>query len=103
MRTAIAAAGGTVLASGLALADPGGGFGYGHPMMGGGWMVFGTLFSLALILLLVLGAVWLLRGLDVLPGRGRRRREALAILEERFARGEIDLEEFERRKRALEA
>ena len=36
-------------------------------------------------------------------GRGRDDREdALAILKKRFARGEIDEEEFIRRKRALE-
>ncbi len=37
-------------------------------------------------------------------GRTRRdeREEALAILKKRFARGEIDEEEFIRRKRALE-
>ena len=48
--------------------------------------------------LIALG-VWVVRSL--LDG-SRSSREAITILEERFARGEIDLEEFEKRRAALE-
>lgn len=35
------------------------------------------------------------------PGRGLRGEQALGILKERFARGEIDEAEFEQRRRVL--
>lgn len=54
--------------------------------------------------LLVVGIVVLVRTLtDRGTGSGRSASSALEILEERFARGEIDLEEFEERRRALRA
>lgn len=74
--------------------------GYGWPMGGGLGMV---LFWLAIIVLVIL----LARGgrLGGLLGSGDssrpRRDKALDVLRERFARGEIDLEEYERRKVAL--
>ncbi len=36
------------------------------------------------------------------PAQGSKPKAALEILEERFARGEIDKDEFEERRRALE-
>ncbi|MGA7801774.1 MAG: SHOCT domain-containing protein [Gammaproteobacteria bacterium] len=73
----------------------GGGFGFGHG-------VFGPLFSLVVVVAIVvmLRGVWRGRsgrGGDI--GAGRTPRE---ILEERYARGEIDEQEFERRRRDLE-
>ena len=56
------------------------------------WMV---LFWIAAILLVV----WAVRGIDE-RGSGSRGR-ALDILEERFARGEVDAEEFTARRREL--
>jgi putative membrane protein len=47
---------------------------------------------------LVFGIRWL-----VSQGRGPTHDSALAILRERYARGEIDREEFEARRRDLEA
>ncbi len=73
---------------------------------GMGWG-FGALGGIAMLLFwvfVVAGIVWLVltlaRGQQGAgaPGRGG----ALAILAERYARGEIDSEEFAARKRALE-
>ena len=67
------------------------GFGFGH------WF-FGILFWVVILLLIVA----LVRGVSGFSGSDRKlRKSALDILEERYARGEIDQEEFERKKRDL--
>ena len=99
------------LATGLA-ATPlayaqGYGYGYGPGMMGGyGWgggsgfgMIGMILWWVLLILGIVLLAKWLFGGG---PGGGRASGDrALEILKERYARGEIDKNEFEQKKRDL--
>jgi putative membrane protein len=74
---------------------PGCGFGYG----GGGWF-FGLLWFL-----LIAWLVWTLvraMGGGGSPGESRAASDrALEILRERYARGEIDRETFERMKRDL--
>lgn len=80
-------------------------YGYGMGMVGG----FGWLVSLLLIVLLVVGIVYLVRAMDGGRGGSHRHEEApvpredsaLRILRERYARGEIDRDEFEQRKRDL--
>ncbi|MDF0603381.1 SHOCT domain-containing protein [Psychromarinibacter sp. C21-152] len=77
--------------------------GYDHMMWGGGFGFFGGLMMLvfwaALIALVVLAVRWF----DGTGGSARtRRNEAMDILRQRFAKGEIDEEEFRRRKAALE-
>ncbi len=79
-------------------------WGHGHMWnYGWGWMFFGPLMMIAVIAAVVAVVVLLVRWL----GGGQTRRPgstgrgALDILEERFARGEIDREEFDERKRAL--
>jgi putative membrane protein len=93
---------------GLALAQPGEGY-WGPHMMWGGWfhMFFGFLMMLLflgiIVVLVVLGVRWL-GGSEHSPFRhGPRQgeRAALDILKERLARGEIDVAEFEERRRAL--
>jgi putative membrane protein len=72
---------------------------------GWGWWVFGTLMMLvfwgglaALVVYVVRG-----RGGSSRPtAEGPRASDARAILEERFARGEISKEEFDERRRVLE-
>ena len=58
---------------------------------------------LLLIVVVVASIVLLVRGLQGLAGsnQGESRAGALQILEERFARGEIDAAEFEERRRVL--
>lgn len=72
-------------------------------MWGNGWGMVGGLMMLlfwgAVIALIVLAVKW---ASDRQGGRAGTRRDAVDILRERFATGEIDEEEFERRKKALE-
>jgi len=85
--------------------------GYGYHgdwgMGGAGW--FGMILFW---ILAILAIVWLLRALELgrgLPGvdphrnrRTGREDRAISILRERYARGEIDSDEFQRRKQDLE-
>ena len=68
-------------------------------MMWGGGMIFGWLFWLAILA----GVIWLVvRVAD--PRRrhpGRQDNEPMKILKERFARGEINREEFDERRKTL--
>ena len=74
-----------------------GGFGWSHIIFG---MLMMIVFWGGLILLLVLAVRWLGRG-SVVGSPPAGHRTPGEILEERFARGEIDKAEFEGRKRAL--
>ena len=80
-------------------------YGYGHHMMWGFGMILGPLFFILVLALGIAVAVVLVRWLagsgqgaamQQLPGR-----TPLDILKERFARGEIDQDEFEKRRRVL--
>ena len=82
--------------------------GYGPHMWNGGWhgWFFGPIMMIVFIAVAVVVVVLLVRWLD-----GSRHRDAdrmdyrktpLDILKERFARGEIDREEFEERRRLLD-
>ena len=85
-----------------ALADAGNGPYYGH-MMGGGWFMgpFMMLIGLAVVVVaVVLVARMLGMGGGATSGRAAPS-SALQILEERIARGEIDNQEFEDRKKIL--
>lgn len=94
----------STLAAGAAWADAPGGYGgyYGHPMMWGeGYGFFGVgmmvIFWGVLIVLAVLAVRWLIE-----RGPGQSRSNALDILKERLAKGEIDPEEYQARRKALE-
>lgn len=69
------------------------------PWGGGGWWGLGSLLFLALI---VIGIVLLVRDPSAGPEPRREGRTARDILDERFARGEIDAGEYEERRRTLE-
>ena len=76
---------------------------YQDGMGGGGWIVM----ILAMVMfwaLVVFGVVAIFRGTrDADTGAGSARRAPLEILEERFARGEIDLDEYRARQGVLRA
>lgn len=74
-------------------------YGYG---MGGGW--FGPILMIAFWALVIAGIVFLVK---VLMGSrsstSAKEETAMDILEKRYARGEIDAEEFARKKKDLES
>lgn len=76
-------------------------------MMGPAWMFSGwlsLLFGPALLVLVVIavvaGVAWLSKAVASAPGSGRSD-PALEILRERYARGEISRDEFERMRQDL--
>ena len=71
-----------------------------HPMMWGAWG-FGMMFMMVLFwVLVIIGIVLAIRWLSS-QGRERPSDSAVEILRQRYARGEIDKEEFEAKKRDL--
>lgn len=70
---------------------------YWHGMSGWG-MPFGGLFSLLLLILILVALYRALGGQG-----GKRHSDALSILEQRYARGEIQREEYLEKKRDLTA
>ena len=72
----------------------------------GGWgMGLGFIFMLLFWGLVILGIVALIRWLTAQPppGRGSQDKTPLEIVRERYARGEIDREEYEQKIRDLGA
>jgi putative membrane protein len=85
-------------------------YGWGHHMSGwgGAWygMVFGPIFMILVLALVIAIAVLLVRWLGgawhASPGHHHpQAHKSVDILKERYARGEIDKEEFEERRRVL--
>ncbi len=78
-----------------------------QPHMWGGWGWGGTILGPIIMILFIAAAVaavvLVLRALGVGTSRpaARQGRTALDILDETFARGEIDKDDYEERKRAL--
>ena len=71
----------------------------------GGWgMGFGFIFMLLFWGLVIFAIAALVRWLmtQSSPGRSSRDKSPLEIVQERYARGEIDREEYEQKKRDLE-
>ncbi len=78
------------------------GYGYDGGGMGVG-MIGMTIFWVLIIVLLVVAIVALVRGAfgTGTPRERPQERSALDLLKERYARGEIEREEFEQKKRDL--
>ena len=66
-----------------------------------GWMWFWPLLVLASVLLLIYGVVRLAQSSPSAPEAAPRGSSARRILDERFARGEIDEDEYRRRRAEL--
>ncbi len=89
----------TVVSTTAAAQADGGDRYYGHAMMGGNWF-FGPIMMVLFIGLIVAAIVFTTRILGA-DSSNRSSSNALDILKERFAKGEIDKDEFEERKRIL--
>ena len=78
-------------------------WGWGMHPMWGSWGVWGLGMMLIMLLFWALVIVGLVVGIRWLLSQGRESRSdsALEILRERYARGEINKDEFEARKRDL--
>jgi len=63
-------------------------------------IVAGPIFGMLALIGLVAIFVWMV---DWVSGGGQRRRSALDILDERFARGEIDRTEYEEKRKLIRA
>ena len=79
-----------------------------HPGMMDGWGMgwFGGIFMIVFWILIIVGLVFLIKWLvqssrDSSGGSGKPTSRALHILEERYARGEIDKQEFQDKKKDL--
>lgn len=97
-----------MVAPSVVWAAPQGGDYRGHMMWDGGWygMILGPIMMILFIAAVVVLVVFLVRWLGGTSqsqgGSSRSGRNALDILDERFARGEIDKEDYEERRRSLE-
>jgi len=81
----------------------GGWMGGDQMLTGWGGMIFGPIFMLAVLGLFVVLIVWLVRWMSGdSADRTGSGDSALAVLKERFARGEIDKDEFTDRKNQLQ-
>ncbi len=80
------------------------GYRSGPEMMSwGGWMApFGMIIWLLILALIVAGVVWLFRALMPQPRDNiGRRSSALDVLEQRYARGEINRDEYLEKRRDI--
>lgn len=95
--------GAVILALMIVSSIVGGGAGMmGAGMMGGGFGIFSWLIGLVILGLLIWGVVLLVKGIAGSGGGGLPAGEsALEILKKRYARGEINKEEFEQKKKDL--
>jgi putative membrane protein len=75
-------------------------YGMGPGMMQGWWGI-GWIFMIVILGILILGLIFLSRWLLGMTKAQRGEDSALDILKKRYARGEIDKEEFEQKKRDL--
>lgn len=67
-----------------------------------GWgMGFGWLFMLVFWVLVILGVVYIFKTISERTGTGQKGESALDILKKRYAKGEINKEEFEKMKNDL--
>ncbi|WP_417407764.1 SHOCT domain-containing protein [Hoeflea sp.] len=77
---------------------------WGGDQWGGFGMVLGPIFMILVLVGIVIGVIYLMRhfgGFGSMPGSAQAEGRALALLKERYAKGEIDSAEFDERKSRL--
>lgn len=88
----------------VALADQTQGPGYGHHMWNGGWFL-GPIMMILVVAAVVAAVVLVVRwhggGVQSTAPYAPSRRTPMDILKDRFAKGEIDKDEFEERRQVL--
>ena len=65
--------------------------------------LIGLAVTIGLVVLIILGIRWFIRQERSAPGAAPREESPIDVLRRRYAAGEIDEEEFERRRRTLGA
>lgn len=75
---------------------------YGYNMMGYGWGLMMVVIMLIWALLVVLGILALIKYLKLPVNNQQGRSTPMDILKERYAKGEINVEDFNRMKEELE-
>lgn len=77
------------------------GYGFSGPF---GWlgMGLGIIVHLAFTVLIIMAAVWLFKALFRSGSQNEPRTDALEILKQRYAKGEITTDEYQRMKKELE-
>ncbi|SFL49083.1 SHOCT domain-containing protein [Pelosinus propionicus] len=77
------------------------GYGFGGPF---GWlgMILGILVHLAFTALVIMAAAWLFKALFRGGSQNELRIDALEILKQRYAKGEITTDEYQRMKKEME-
>lgn len=73
---------------------------YGHNMMGG-WGIFMVLTWVLLIVVIVYAVTKLVQGANNTTKSQNSRNEALEILNQRYAQGELSDEEYQQKKKIL--
>ena len=80
---------------------------WGHMDLDGGWWIVMGLGMVLFWALVILGIVWLVREIGGGHGHasraGARGPDPLEVLDRRLAEGEIDVEEYEERRRTIRA
>jgi putative membrane protein len=73
----------------------------GYYGQGGGYDVWGFIFMIFMMVLVVVGVIVLVRYFGQHSSNQQKQGSALDILEKRFANGEIDKKEFEDKRKVL--
>ncbi len=76
-------------------------YGFGNGLRIGNWLLPGGSIMLILVVAALAVGIWFMARRNPLPASIAGEDEALRVLRERYARGEIGREEFEERRDAL--